>query len=81
MSRYRIAYDPVADAARQSMDPARRTAFESELEATIGADPYGHGSTPVRGETDRRDATIAGAIIRYYVSGSILTITIVRLIH
>lgn len=78
---YRIAYDPTADAARRSMDPDRRAAFEQELERTIGADPYGHGSTPVRGEADRRDATVAGVIIRYYVSGSILTVTIVRLIH
>ncbi|WP_284421894.1 hypothetical protein [Streptomyces albus] len=63
------------------MDPDRRAEFERELDRTIGTDPYGHGSTPVRGEPDRRDATVAGAIIRYYVSGSILTVTVVRLIH
>ncbi|AZM57646.1 hypothetical protein DMA15_13235 [Streptomyces sp. WAC 01529] len=55
-------------------------AFRAVLARTIGRDPYGHGSTPVRDDPDRREATVDGAIVLYYVSGSVQTLTVVRLI-
>ncbi|MBJ3806949.1 hypothetical protein [Streptomyces flavofungini] len=58
-------------------------AFRTAMERTLGRDPYGHGSTPVSVDTaerDRREATVGGAIVLYYVSGSVLTVTVVRLV-
>ncbi|WP_129841613.1 hypothetical protein [Streptomyces sp. RFCAC02] len=77
---YRIAYDPVAEKQLAAVPQRRRSAFERTLGRTVARDPYGHGSSQVHGDRDRRDATVEGIIIRYYVSGSVLTITIVRLL-
>ncbi|MFD9907976.1 hypothetical protein [Streptomyces sp. NPDC059063] len=54
--------------------------FRTAMERTLGRDPYGHGSTAVDEERDRREATVGGAIVLYYVSGSVLTVTVVRLV-
>ncbi|MFF0747367.1 hypothetical protein ACFYVL_44010 [Streptomyces sp. NPDC004111] len=54
--------------------------FQAAVAATIGADPYGHGSTPVGSDRDRREATVHGAFVRYVVSPSVRTVTVVRLI-
>ncbi|WSA47497.1 hypothetical protein OIE51_03130 [Streptomyces sp. NBC_01803] len=62
------------------MDPAARSRFDAALAATVAVDPYGHGSSPVSDECDRRDATVEGVIIRYYVGGSVLTVTVVRVV-
>ncbi|MDO0932938.1 hypothetical protein QQY66_15010 [Streptomyces sp. DG2A-72] len=75
---YRITYAPPADDTLTKMRNAE--AFRDAMARTIGQDPYGHGSTAVRGERDRREATILGAIVLYYVSGSVLTVTVVRLV-
>ncbi|GAA2258326.1 hypothetical protein GCM10010145_28350 [Streptomyces ruber] len=75
---YRVTYAPPADdtLAKMSDGPA----FREAMRRTIGSDPYGHGSIGVAGERDRREATVRGAIVLYYVSGSVLTVTVVRLI-
>ncbi|MQY32729.1 hypothetical protein SRB17_06830 [Streptomyces sp. RB17] len=75
---YRITYAPPADDVLAKMPDAE--AFREAMARSIGLDPYGHGSTAVRGERDRREATVLGAIVLYYVSGSVLTVTVVRLI-
>ncbi|MER7834571.1 hypothetical protein ABTY98_01340 [Streptomyces sp. NPDC096040] len=75
---YRIAYAPPADDTLAKTRDAH--AFREAMAATVGRDPDGHGSTGVRGERDRREATVLGAIVLYYVSGSILTVTVVRLV-
>ncbi|MCX5380377.1 hypothetical protein [Streptomyces sp. NBC_00091] len=75
---WRITYAPLADGALRRM--SSRDRFEATMKATIGSDPYGHGSDQVGKDRDRREATVAGAIIRYYVSGLVLTVTVVRLI-
>ncbi|MFI9721858.1 hypothetical protein ACIHFE_19730 [Streptomyces sp. NPDC052396] len=62
------------------MDGARRSRFESALRA-MAEDPYGHGSTPINKEEDRREATVADVVVRYYVSESVLTLTVVRLVY
>jgi hypothetical protein len=75
---YRIAYAPPADDTLAKMDGAGT--FRTAMERTLGVDPYGHGSTSIGRDADRREATTRGVIVRYYVSGSILTVTVVRLI-
>lgn len=75
---YRITYAPPADDTLAKMRNA--DAFKGAVERTIGQDPYGYGSTPVKGERDRREATVLGAIVLYYVSGSVLTVTVIRLV-
>ncbi|MEV1009537.1 hypothetical protein [Streptomyces sp. NPDC049881] len=80
MNSYRIAYDPIAEKQLTAVPDRRRTRFLKTLGSTVARDPYGHRSTSVGGDRDRRDATVEGIIIRYYVSGSVLTITIVRLL-
>ena len=77
MSRYRIEYAPVAAAARKAMPGQLRARFDNEMKS-LAANPYGGGSTPVKGEQDRRDAAVAGVAIRYYVSRAVLTVTVVR---
>ncbi|MET9495748.1 hypothetical protein [Streptomyces sp. NPDC006552] len=54
--------------------------FRAEMARTLSHDPYGHGSSSVSGERDRREATIGGAIVLYYVSGTVLTVTVVRMV-
>lgn len=78
MSRYRITYAPPADATLAKMGNSQM--FKAAVAATIGADPYGHGSTPVGSDRDRREATVHSAFLRYVVSPPVLTVTVVRLI-
>lgn len=75
---YRITYAPPADDTLAKMRNAEL--FRDAMVRTVGQDPYGHGSTAVRGERDRREVTVRGAIVLYYVSGSVLTVTVVRLV-
>jgi hypothetical protein len=75
---YRVTYAPPADDTLAKMRNGE--AFRNAMARTVGQDPYGHGSTAVKGERDRREATILGAIVLYYVSGTVLTVTVVRLV-
>ena len=79
---YRIAYAGQADAARRQLPTQRRREIDDAMKTTIARNPYGHGSTaPRKGDRDYREATVAGtAIVTYYVSSSVLTVTAVRLI-
>ncbi|MFD5321422.1 hypothetical protein [Streptomyces sp. NPDC127098] len=80
MARYRIAFAGQAEVARRKMTGLRRREFDTAMSSTIGTNPYGHGSTAIRGAKDRREATVAGAFVVYYVAGAALTITAVKLI-
>ncbi|SED00216.1 hypothetical protein SAMN05216483_2872 [Streptomyces sp. 2131.1] len=75
---FRISYAPPADDTLAKMGDG--DTFRDRMAVTLGVEPYGHGSTAVKGEHDRREATVAGAIVLYYVSGSVLTVTVVRLV-
>lgn len=75
---FRISYAPPADDTLAKMRDSE--VFRNEMARTLGRDPYGHGSTAVKSEHDRREATVAGAIVLYYVSGSVLIVTVVRLV-
>ncbi|MEU5160226.1 hypothetical protein AB0G74_11540 [Streptomyces sp. NPDC020875] len=78
MSRYAIAYAPVAESVLKQYSGA--AGFRAAMASTLGRDPYGHGSTTVGGERDRREATVAGVFVRYYVAEKIVKITVVRMV-
>ncbi|WP_372455095.1 hypothetical protein [Streptomyces buecherae] len=67
--------DPSSPAPHRRRPPAPRARGW-----TPPRDPYGHGSSPVGADRDRREATVAGAIIRYNVSSTVLIVTVVRLL-
>lgn len=71
MSHFRVQYAPPADQARQAMPRALRTACDSGVRL-LAADPYGHGSTPVKVDADRREATVNGVVVRCYLSNAVL---------
>ncbi|MER7048333.1 hypothetical protein [Streptomyces jumonjinensis] len=77
----RIAYTPAADAELRGLTPERRKEFDRDM-AVLARAPYGCGSSPVRGERDRRDATVANiAFITYLVSEAVLTVTVVKAVR
>ncbi|WP_372409662.1 hypothetical protein [Streptomyces luteireticuli] len=77
---YRIAYTDNAEAERRSLTAERRKLFENGM-AALAQDPYGCGSGPVRGDHDRRDATVGNvAFVTYLVSRSVVTVTVVKLV-
>ncbi|MFI5621402.1 hypothetical protein [Streptomyces sp. NPDC051567] len=78
MSRYRIVYAPVAEETLKKADDV--AGFRSRMEQTLGRDPYGHGSEAMKGERDRRTATVRGVFVVYYVAQAALTVTAVRLV-
>ncbi|MFI1013390.1 hypothetical protein [Streptomyces sp. NPDC020965] len=78
MSRYAVAYAAEAAQARNAMPAALRQRFDGAM-AKLADDPYAVGSTPIHGERDRRDATVAGCFIVYYVAAQALRITTVRI--
>jgi hypothetical protein len=45
------------------------------------ADPYGHGSSPVKGDESRREATVGSVVVRFYVSDAVLIVTVVRVVY
>ncbi|MFE2044217.1 hypothetical protein ACFXAZ_25485 [Streptomyces sp. NPDC059477] len=51
-----------------------RSTFEAAMARTVARNPYGHGSTPVDADRDQREATVATAIVRYVISGTVLTV-------
>ncbi|MFF2020914.1 hypothetical protein ACFVW2_03755 [Streptomyces sp. NPDC058171] len=84
MSRYRITYAGEAEKVYRQMSPRFRAQFDAAMQTTLAKDPYGHGSAPANPgrEPDRRLATVAGAIVRYYIAGSpALVVTTVKIIH
>ncbi|MFF8957855.1 hypothetical protein [Streptomyces sp. NPDC014894] len=84
MSRYRIQYSGHADKVHAEMPAAFRLRFDAEIARTLGEDPYGHGSGPAGSpkEEDRRLASVAGALVRYYIAGPpLLVVTAVKIVH
>ncbi|MEU9983722.1 hypothetical protein [Streptomyces sp. NPDC050856] len=61
------------------MPQTLRIAFDAGMQR-LASDPYGHHSTPVKDDSDRREATISGVVVRYYVSAAVMTVTVVRVV-
>ncbi|MFI1205651.1 hypothetical protein ACH4VR_40575 [Streptomyces sp. NPDC020883] len=62
------------------MPRSLRISFDAGMQK-LAADPYGQGSTPVKADADRREATVSGVVVRYYVSTTVLTVTVVRAVY
>ncbi|MFF2026682.1 hypothetical protein ACFVW2_33445 [Streptomyces sp. NPDC058171] len=66
-------------------DPEDEVIVHQMLEAYFqhyerGRDPYAHGSEAMKGERDRRTATVRNVFVVYYVAEAALTVTAVRLV-
>jgi hypothetical protein len=62
------------------MPHALRVAFDAGMQRLV-ADPYGHGSSPVKGDESRREATVGSVVVRFYVSDAVLIVTVVRVVY
>ncbi|MFI1012287.1 hypothetical protein [Streptomyces sp. NPDC020965] len=80
MSGLRVAFTNEANAGRHALKAEHRKTFDAGIGA-IARDPYGCGSVAVRGNRERRDATVGSvAFIRYEVSVSVVTVTVLRVV-
>ncbi|WP_405648042.1 hypothetical protein [Streptomyces uncialis] len=52
----------------------------ARMEQTLGRGPYTHGPEAMKGERDRRTATVRNAFVIHYVAQAALTVTAVRLV-
>ncbi|GCD93236.1 hypothetical protein [Embleya hyalina] len=77
---YLVQYASTAEAELTKLSAARQREVRSGIDRSIGRDPYGCGSAPVRGNRDRREVSVAGAVLRYEVSSGVLIVTVLRLV-
>ncbi|MFE5669027.1 hypothetical protein ACFQ7W_34540 [Streptomyces niveus] len=76
---YRLQYAP--SRTRRARCPARcRATFDTGVRRPA-ADPYGQGSTPVKADADRREASVSEVVVRFYISASVLMVSVVRVVH
>ncbi|MET7297797.1 hypothetical protein [Embleya sp. NPDC005575] len=78
MSRYYVAYTDRAETGLAGLSSSSKASVKAAIERSIGNDTYGCGSSSVRGDKDRRSASVSTVIIEYEVSASMLTVTVVR---
>lgn len=76
---YRVQYSNQATDALRKMTGQRRARFLAEV-ATVAKAPYQYG-VALGGVRDRREATLAGAATVFWVSRSVLTISVVTVVH
>ncbi|WP_329021444.1 hypothetical protein [Streptomyces sp. NBC_00690] len=79
MSTLRVAYTDVAFDALKKMSCDRRARFGQEISHLAGT-PYIHGR-PVDDLLDKRRAVLAGTVTDYWVSVTVLTVTVVSIVH
>ncbi|MFI5617851.1 hypothetical protein [Streptomyces sp. NPDC051567] len=80
MSGLRVAFTDEAGAGRDALEAEDRKTFDAGIVA-VARDPYGYGSVAVRGNRDRREATVRSvAFVRYEVSVSVVTVTVLRVV-
>ncbi|MFE5327203.1 hypothetical protein ACFRCG_12540 [Embleya sp. NPDC056575] len=75
---YYVQYTDLAERGLSGLSTADRATIKRQIENTIGRDPYGHGSSPIHGNKERRSASLSSAVFEYEVSASVLTITVLR---
>ncbi|MER6913896.1 hypothetical protein ABT354_19675 [Streptomyces sp. NPDC000594] len=83
MAQYRIQYAGQAEKVHAGMDATYRQRFDTEMQRSLGRNPYGHGSSPVRRgqEEHHRQITVAGSIVQYYVSDAVAVVTAVQVVR
>ncbi|MFD4830642.1 hypothetical protein ACFWPV_12430 [Streptomyces uncialis] len=83
MAKFRIQYAGQAEKAYAGMDRTYRQRFDTQMNSKLGQNPYGHGSSPVkRGQEEhRRQITIAGSIVQYYIGDQVAVVTAVQIVR
>ncbi|WP_250922895.1 hypothetical protein [Streptomyces albipurpureus] len=61
------------------MSAERLHGFRQDIRR-VAIDPRGFGD-PVGGLRDKRRAVLAGTVTDYWISGSVLTVTVVTIVH
>ncbi|MFE2873873.1 hypothetical protein [Embleya sp. NPDC059259] len=74
MVRYRVRFTDSAENNIAKLPAARRQQSNSAADSALGSDPYGNGSSPVRGDRDRRDVTLADAIPTYEAGPNVVVV-------
>ncbi|MFI6986010.1 hypothetical protein ACIBSV_46660 [Embleya sp. NPDC050154] len=75
---YHVQYTSAAEQGLSGLPLTSQYVVRREIQNTIGRDPYGCGSSPVRGNKDRRSASVSTVIIEYEVSAAVLTVTVLK---
>ncbi|OPC76428.1 hypothetical protein B4N89_47350 [Embleya scabrispora] len=80
MARYRVQFTDSAENNIAKLPATRQRQIKSAADSALGSDPYGNGSSSVRGNRDRRDVTLANAILTYEVSPNVVVVTVVQVV-
>ncbi|WP_439673756.1 hypothetical protein [Embleya sp. MST-111070] len=75
---YYVQYTDLAERGLSGLSSTDRSAIKRQIESTVGRDPYGHGSSPIRGNKERRSTSLSSVVFEYEVSASVLTITVLH---
>ncbi|MYS78742.1 hypothetical protein [Embleya scabrispora] len=78
MSSYYVQYSDRARNEYNAMPAALRRSFDAAVN-DMARDPYAHGA-PIRGDKDRRSASLAGVITEYEVSSGVLVVTMLKVV-
>ncbi|MYW05244.1 hypothetical protein [Streptomyces sp. SID3343] len=76
MSKYRVQYTNNALTGYNALSASTRKAFDAAVDS-MSYSPRNHGSA-IRGNPDRRSATLAGVITEYEVSSGVLVVTMLH---
>lgn len=74
----RVQYSDHARDSVRKRESGRRSRFDQEM-ARLAQEPYGHGRAS--GSRDRRQAEVAGAVVVYWISRNVLTVSVVTVVH
>jgi len=75
--RYHVQYSDNAMSGYNALATAKKREFDAEVKL-LAWTPYSFGDS-VRGDRDRRSASLAGVITEYEVSPGVLVITMLHL--
>ncbi|GCD99262.1 hypothetical protein [Embleya hyalina] len=80
MARHRVQFTDSAEDNIAKLPATRQQQIRHAADHALGCDPYGNGSSPVRGDRGRRDVTLADAILTYGVSPNVVVVTVVQVV-
>ncbi|MFE7130798.1 type II toxin-antitoxin system RelE family toxin [Streptomyces sp. NPDC057638] len=76
---YRVQYSSAAADSVKKMSEKRRKSFLGEV-GRLAENPYVFG-VALQGNEDRREATLAGAAVVFWVSRNVLTMSVITVVH